>query len=190
MFGFDRYLHPDDFGQSGTRPDAHRLSLVALRMGARRSAGRRQPPHPRKGCRGSGPYIKEGKIYQLGRVYEFGMPLFGNRHFSLTMPGLPTGGPLGTGQIVYNDEMVSGELGQIGTQFDGLGHIGTRVDGEDIFYNGFKLSEFGDTYGLTKLGVERVGPIFTRGVLLDVAGYKGVDRTWQSLDEGQRRLYG
>ena len=92
------------------------------------------------------------------------MPLFGNRHFSLTMPGLPTGGPQGTGQIVYNDEMVSGELGQIGTQFDGLGHIGTRVDGEDIFYNGFKLSEFGDTYGLTKLGVEKVGAIFTRGV--------------------------
>ncbi len=78
--------------------------------------------------------IKEGKIYQLGRVYEFGMPLFGNRHFSLTMPGLPTGGPMGTGHLVYNDEMVSGELGQVGTQFDGLGHIGTRVDGEDIFY--------------------------------------------------------
>ncbi len=120
--------------------------------------------------------IKEGKIYRLGRVYEFGMPLFGNRHFSLTIPGLPTGGPMGTGQIVYNDEMVSGELGQIGTQFDGLGHIGTHVDGEDIFYNGFKLSEFGDTYGLTKLGVEKVGAIFTRGVLLDVAGYKGVER--------------
>ncbi len=62
------------------------------------------------------------------------MPLFGNRHFGLTMPGLPTGGPMGAGQIVYNDEMVSGELGQIGTQFDGLSHIGTRVDGEDIFW--------------------------------------------------------
>lgn len=59
--------------------------------------------------------IKEGKIYQLGRVYEFGMPLFGNRHFSLTMPGLPTGGPLGTGQIVYNDEMVSGATGSPGS---------------------------------------------------------------------------
>ncbi len=120
--------------------------------------------------------IKEGEIYRLGRVYEVGIPLFGNRHYSLTMPGLPTGGPMGTGQIVYNDEMVSGELGQIGTQFDGLGHIGTRVDGEDVFYNGFKLSEFGDTYGLTKIGVENVGAIFTRGVLLDVASYKGVER--------------
>ncbi len=120
--------------------------------------------------------IKEGRIYQLGRVYELGMPLFGNRHYSLTMPGLPTGGPMGAGGLVYNDELISGELGQIGTQFDGLGHIGTMVDGEATFYNGFKLSEFGDPYGLTKLGVENVGPIFTRGVLLDVAAYKGVQR--------------
>ena len=120
--------------------------------------------------------IERGVIYQLGRAYEFGMPLFGNRHFSLTIPGLPTGGPLGEGQLVYNDELVSGEIGQVGTQFDGLGHVGTRVDGEDIFYNGFKLSEIGSPYGLSKLGVENVGAFFTRGLLLNVAAYKGVER--------------
>lgn len=120
--------------------------------------------------------IREGKIYSLGRAYEQGMPLFGNRHFSLTIPGRPTGGPLGENQVVYNDEMVSGEIGQVGTQFDGLGHVGTRVDGEDVFYNGFKLSEIGDAYGLKKLGVQNAGPFFTRGVLLDVASYKGVER--------------
>lgn len=120
--------------------------------------------------------ITEGKIYQLGRAYEQGMPLFGNRHFSLTIPGLPTGGPSGSTMVVYNDELVSGEIGQIGTQFDGLGHIGTVVDGEAIFYNGFKLSEFGTPYGLTKLGVENADAFFTRGVLLDVARYKGVER--------------
>ena len=37
--------------------------------------------------------ITEGRIYSLGRVYEPGMPSFGNRHFSLTLPGKPTGGP-------------------------------------------------------------------------------------------------
>lgn len=38
------------------------------------------------------------------------------------------------------------------------------------------LSEFGTAYGLTKLGIENVGGLFTRGVLLDVARYKGVER--------------
>lgn len=119
--------------------------------------------------------IQEGRIYQLGRIYEHGMPVPGKRHYSLTIPGLPTGKPApdAKNQLVHNDELISGELGQIGTQFDGLGHVGVRVGGEDIFYNGLKLSEFGDTYGLKKLGVENVGPIFSRGVLLDVAAVKG-----------------
>lgn len=120
--------------------------------------------------------IKEGKIYQLGRVYEQGMPLPDKRSYVLTIPGLPTSGPQGKNQIVSNSEMVTAELGQVGTQFDGLGHVGVRVDGEDRFYNGLKLADIGDSYGLKKLGIENVGVIFTRGVLLDIAGYKGVER--------------
>lgn len=120
--------------------------------------------------------IEEGRIYELGRRYELGMPLFGSRHFSLTIPGLPTANLGGENAVVYNDELVSTELGQVGTQFDGLGHVGTEIDGDFVFYNGFKLSEFGTAYGLTKIGVENVGSIFTRGVLVDVARYKGVDR--------------
>ena len=120
--------------------------------------------------------IKQGKVYQLGRVYEYGMPIPGKRHFKLTIPGLPTGKPEGKNRIVGNDELFSGEIGQVGTQFDGLGHVGCRVGGEDIFYNGFKLSEFGDSYGLQKLGVENVGVFFTRGVLLDVVGLAKKDR--------------
>jgi kynurenine formamidase len=113
--------------------------------------------------------IRTGKVYQLGRLYEQDMPIPGKRHFSLTIPGRPTGGPLGKNRIVHNDELVSGEIGQVGTQFDGLGHVGVRVGNEDIFYNGNKLSQFGDTYGLKKLGVEHAGAFFIRGVLLDVA---------------------
>jgi kynurenine formamidase len=120
--------------------------------------------------------IKEGQVYELGRVYEPGMPLFPGRHYSLTIPGAPTGGPFGKNRLVYHDEMVSGQIGQIGTQFDGLGHIGTRVDGEDIFYNGFKRSEFATANGLEKLGVDKAGVFVTRGVLIDVAAYKETDR--------------
>jgi kynurenine formamidase len=120
--------------------------------------------------------IKDGRIYELGRDYEPGMPLFPGRHYSLTIPGSPTGGPFGKNNLVYHDEMVSGQIGQVGTQFDGLGHIGTRDNGEDTFYNGFKRSEFGTAGGLDKLGVENVGVFVTRGILIDMAGYKGVDR--------------
>lgn len=120
--------------------------------------------------------IKEGRIYELGRIYETGMPLFPGRHYSLTIPGGPTGGPFGKNQVVYHDEMISGQIGQVGTQFDGLGHIGTRVDGEDVFYNGFKRSDFGTATGLEKLGVEKAGVFMTRGVLIDVASYKEMDR--------------
>ena len=115
--------------------------------------------------------IRAGQIYQLGRVYQAEMPLAGKRHFALTIPGLPTGAPTGKNQIVHNDEMFSGEIGQVGTQFDGLGHIGVHMNNDNVFYNGNKLSEFGSAYGLKKLGVEHAGP-FVRGVLLDVAGVK------------------
>jgi kynurenine formamidase len=120
--------------------------------------------------------IQAGKLYSLGRVYEHGMPLPGKRHFSLTIPGSPTGGPSGKNQGVYHDDLFSGEIGQIGTQLDGLGHVGVRMDGDDYFYNGFKRSQFGTAYGLEKLGIENVGVFFTRGVLLDVAAARGVDR--------------
>ena len=79
--------------------------------------------------------IETGEIYELGRQYEHGMPLFGNRTYSLTIPGAPTGGPF-NGGLVYNDEFIVGEIGQVGTQFDGLGHVGVVHNGVERFYNG------------------------------------------------------
>ena len=113
--------------------------------------------------------IKEGKIYQLGRVYEVGMPLVGTRHYSLMIPH--TTDPSGENQLTSHDEIFSGQIGQVGTQFDGLGHVGIG----DLYYNGFNRHDFAKPGGLTKLGVENVGVFFTRGVLIDIAGYKGVE---------------
>jgi kynurenine formamidase len=114
--------------------------------------------------------IQKGQIYQLGHVYEAGMPMYGTRHFSIRIPQaflMP-----GKNQAVYHDEVISGELGQIGTQFDGLGHLGIG----DLFYNGNRRSEFAQAEGLTKLGIENVGAIVTRGVLIDVAKFKSVEQ--------------
>src|SRR5688572_22126731 len=113
--------------------------------------------------------ITQGVVYQLGRVYEAGMPMFGTRHYSLRIPKPFVLG--GKNDAVYHDEVISGELGQIGTQFDGLGHFGLG----DLFYNGNRASQFAQPEGLTRLGVENVGAIVSRGVLIDIARFKGVD---------------
>ena len=122
--------------------------------------------------------VKTGKVYSLGQVYEPEMPLFGSRAFAVRIPGAPTGGVFGSNKIIWNDEFLATEIGQVGTQFDGLGHIGVQVgaDGnqsERRFYNGFHMGEMAGAYGLEKLGVENVKPIFTRGTLLDIKGLKG-----------------
>ena len=124
--------------------------------------------------------VKTGKTYELGQVYERGMPLFGQRTYSIFIPGSPTGGPSGKNNLVYHDELLVAEIGQVGTQFDGPGHIGMQMkmaDGKtwDVFYNGFPLEEMRSPYGLERLGVENVKPIITRGIVIDVAGYKGVE---------------
>lgn len=130
-------------------------------------------------------WIKDGKIYKIGRVYESTMPLFGARAFALRIPGAPTGGPFGDNKLVYNDEFLATEIGQVGTQFDGLGHIGTQMGkpgdtAEHRFYNGVTGAQMYDTYGLKKNGIEHVKPFFTRAHLVDVQGLTG-----QMWDKGQ-----
>jgi kynurenine formamidase len=124
--------------------------------------------------------VKQGKIYEIGQIYDSNMPLFGRRTYSLRSPGTPTGGPFGTNNLVYNDEFLATEIGQVGTQFDGPGHIGTRLEYEDgsvkdVYYNGYTGEEMYSPYGLRKLGIENIKPIVTRGILIDIPGLKGVD---------------
>ncbi|HEU4371366.1 MAG TPA: cyclase family protein [Methylomirabilota bacterium] len=122
--------------------------------------------------------IKTGKIYPLGRVLEKGIPLFGERLGAhVVIPGSPTGGPFGNQKLYYHDELFVGEIGQAGSQFDSLGHIGmVATDGKLRYYNGLTQEEVGGTYGLKKLGIENCRPFFTRGILLDVLALKGGDR--------------
>ena len=130
--------------------------------------------------------IETGEIYELGRQYEHGMPLFGNRTYSLTIPGAPTGGPF-PGGLIYHDEFIVGELGQVGTQFDGLGHVGVVHEGVERFYNGFTEDQIMGGYGLQNLGVETIKPIFTRGILIDIAAYKleELEEDDGTLEEGK-----
>jgi kynurenine formamidase len=123
--------------------------------------------------------VKAGKAIELGHIYEHDMPMIGQRSFNIFIPSFPTYGPSGKNKVVYNDEYITSEIGQVGTQFDGPGHVGQQIkmaDGTttEVFYNGVPTSEIKGPYGLQKLGVENVKPIITRGIFIDLAGYKGV----------------
>ena len=123
---------------------------------------------------------KEGKAYKIGHPYTADMPLFGARKFSLRIPGAPTGGAFGSNKVIWHDEFLATEVGQVGTQFDGLGHIGVQIgengDNRNMrFYNGFTVAEMNSAYGLKKLGTEKLHPIIARGIMIDVASAKGVE---------------
>jgi kynurenine formamidase len=125
--------------------------------------------------------VRTGKVYELGHVYERDMPILPGRTYTLVIPGAPTMGPFGDQQTIFNDELVIAQIGQVGTQLDGMGHVGRRMkmaDGTtaDVYYNGFTGTEMYGANGLQRLGIEHLKPIVTRGILIDIAGYKGVDR--------------
>ena len=120
--------------------------------------------------------VKQGKVATLGKIYAQDAPFFGSRGWRLTIPGLPTGGPFGGQKLVYNDEYVATELGQVGTQFDGPGHIGVITSKGTFYYNGRYLEDADvNTYGLGPLGVEHVAKkgFVCRGVLLDAVALRG-----------------
>ncbi len=100
------------------------------------------------------------------------MPLMGTRKYELNITSF---GPTRSGMIGHL-ETLTASIGHIGTQFDGLGHIGKRMNIEgkekDVYYNGFEREEVYAPGGLKKIGVENVKPIVTRGILIDIAGYK------------------
>jgi kynurenine formamidase len=114
--------------------------------------------------------IKTGEVFELGAVLSPDPKeafINAGRVFNIYTKPSP---PIPNGRQV-NEELVVTELGQIGTQFDAFAH---QMWG-DSFYNCFKLGEIGTRSGFKNLGIEHVGGLMTRGVLIDVAGLKGVD---------------
>ncbi len=120
--------------------------------------------------------VKQGKVATLGKIYAQDAPAFGKRAWHLVLPGMPSGGPFGPREMVYMDEYVSTEIGQIGTQFDGPGHIGVVTSKGHFFYNGHFLEDPDiNAYGMGPLGVEHVAQVgfVCRGVLLDATALRG-----------------
>jgi kynurenine formamidase len=113
--------------------------------------------------------IRTGEVIELGRVLASDMPLGAGRRFDLHTKR--TNGPLGANKRYSNEELMVAEMGQVGTQFDMFSHQG--IDGQ--LYNCVRIDEVATRNGFSRLGVEKVGTLFTRGVLVDIAGLKGVE---------------
>ncbi len=171
------------------------IICMALLGSSNTSAEQWSPPSPEKRCpsqwgandeRGAANHmkpqtvlkgirlVKEGKTYELGRVLEPAMPNFGTRRYAIHTAR--SFNPPSANKLLGNEELVVTELGQIGTQFDALPHIAIG----DLLYNCVKMDDVVTGSGFKKLGVENLGGIVTRGVLLDVAAAKGVE----SLEAG------
>ena len=112
--------------------------------------------------------IKTGEVIELGHVLNDQMPL-GPRTFNMQLKR--SAAAAGTNKRSGNEEIITAEMGQVGTQFDGFGHQSHN----GVHYNCFKTDEIATRTGFTKLGIHNVGMLMTRGVLLDIAGLKGVD---------------
>jgi len=113
--------------------------------------------------------IRSGEVIELGHVLNGSMPFSGTRRFDLHTKRTfmnPESNRRGS-----NEETVTSEIGQVGTQFDGFAH---QTHGE-LFYNCVKVNDVSTRAGFTKFGVHNVGTIMTRGVMIDVAALKGVD---------------
>ena len=113
--------------------------------------------------------VTKGKAYRLGIEVNSKTPAYPPRYFTVTVvqPGQTNGATLGPNKLTYNDDIIAGWNG-VGPQIDGFGHIG--IDG--IYYNCNK-GDIGKITGLTKLGIENVPAIATRGIVLDMAGTDG-----------------
>jgi kynurenine formamidase len=113
--------------------------------------------------------IKTGEVIELGHVLGPNMPLVGTRRFDVHIKR--TFMNQFSNMRGSNEEIVISEIGQVGTQFDGFAHQ-THLNS---WYNCIKVDESATRSGFTKLGIHNVGALMTRGVLIDVAGYKGVE---------------
>jgi kynurenine formamidase len=113
--------------------------------------------------------IRTGEKFELGHVLSGSMPFFGTRRFDVhTKRTFMNPQPNRRGS---NEEIVTSEIGQVGTQFDGFAH--QTIGGS--LYNCFELDAIATRTGFTKLGVHNVGTLMTRGVVIDVAASRNVE---------------
>ena len=133
--------------------------------------------------------IKTGKRYALGQESSRDTPAYGSRTvqtFIVSNGGIfnNSGQPMGSGQVTGNDDWGLVFFG-VGTQIDGLGHVGIN----HTYYNGNHIDDFFHQSGLKKFSTSDIPPIVARGIVLDIVGYlKSVDASKVVTLDGHEML--
>lgn len=120
--------------------------------------------------------VKAGQVYDLGAELSDDMPATSKEAF---MPyrlltyrsSRALSRENDWGSVSFYTEVLMATP-HVSTHIDALNHV--SKDGR--IFGGHRTDEIEGDFGMTAEGIETVPPIVTRGVLLDVAAYKGVDR--------------
>lgn len=114
--------------------------------------------------------VKTGKVYSLAIPTGPDSPAFGDRKYTAEIipgPGARVDPQLAN-RITAHDEKVTTSMG-IGTQLDGLGHLGI----DHRYYNGLTAEQVNTPQGFRKLELSAIPPIVTRGVMIDMEKHLG-----------------
>ena len=125
--------------------------------------------------------VRRGVVFDLAHVLHADIPAFPGRTFRQYLTTnyhqinrrRSDAGPEGWGRNNVNwiVEQVTATQ-QMGTHVDALNHLQSG----DRTYNGYRLADIAEDHGTNKLGVDTLPQIVTRGVLIDVAARRGVER--------------
>jgi kynurenine formamidase len=126
--------------------------------------------------------VKTGKVYDLDPGRFRGMPLWpGHPPYELITFRTPMGEYVQKDQawLMSNNDAHIGFISEVmigcmhtGCHMDSLAHI--TVGKDNHWYNGFNAAEHLGDWGPLKADISTTPPVVTRGVMIDVAGYKGM----------------
>lgn len=115
---------------------------------------------------------RQGKVFSLAFPFDENGPQLGfipgRINPERTMIAINTSLTGDPGDFTNSDDAVSMGI-QASTHLDSLAHVGY----DHLLYNGVSMDTV-DEAGAHELGIERVGPVATRGILLDIARLHGV----------------
>ena len=146
---------PNAWGRWGPQDEAGALNLIG----------------PAQVLRAAG-LVREGRVVRLAQPLSHATPVprhrAGLQHFMGRDGGDYAAGSRRPGGWQFAEDTVVMPL-HIGTHIDALCHV--WCDGR--MFNNYRETTMRSTSGATRLGVEKMPPAFTRGILLDVVALRG-----------------